>query len=437
MKKNLIVGILRETRNNWDRRTPLTPADVKWLVNKGIDVEVETSENRVFKDQQYKRAGAKVLPRLKDSSLLLGVKQPEVANIYQDNIYMVFPHAVKGQSENMSLLREFIKKKTTLIDYEKIVNSHGKRLVYFGRFAGICGLVDSLYYLGKKLEYKGIENPFAAIRPAYDYSCLEDVVRVMRSIGNKIKREGLPRQLSPFIIGIAGRGHVGQGVEEILKFLKPVEIHPRALLKFTQQGKHSAKRIYKTVFMREEKFRQTVENDGFYVEKYLRHPEEFESNMDVYLPHLSLFINASYWDSHYPRLVTKEMIDRLSRRKKFRLEFIGDISCDVSGSIELTYKITTQSNPVFTYDTKKKAFFDGYEQNGVTVLAIDNLPAELPKDSSQDFSNLVKEYVYQIAVHGARDVTNHTAIPKEIRRSVITQSGKLTSDFTYLKKYLT
>ncbi len=119
-----------------------------------------------------------------------------------------------------------------------------------------------------------------------------------------------------------------------------------------------------------------------------------------------------------------------------RLEFIGDISCDVNGSIELTHKTTTQDNPVFTYDPERKRFIDGYKENGITILAVDNLAAELPKDSSEDFSRQIRDYIYQIASHGAGDIPNHTTIPPEIRRAVITQGGRLTSKFNYLERYL-
>ncbi len=435
MRKNLVVGILRETRYRSEMRVPLTPADVRWLIKKGVKVEVESSETRVFKDQQYKKAGAKVVNKFKEATFFLGVKQPEVSNITKDKIYMVFPHASKGQPENIPLLREFLKRRVTLIDYEKITDFHGRRLVYFGRFAGICGLIDSLYYLGKKLEYEGIKNPFDMIKPAYQYSSLKQVVQAMRQLNHKIQREGFDSKISPFIIGITGHGHVGQAVQEILEPLNPIEVHPREMLRFVRHQKYIHNKIYKIVFLREEKLR-SKDGRGFYFEDYVKCPKQYESNMDIYLPYLNILIHTGYWDIRYPRLVSKEMIDKLSHRDNFRLDFIGDISCDINGSIELTYKTTTQDNPVFTYDPKKEMFFDGYEQDGVTVLAVDNLPTELPKDSSEHFSSLVKDYVYQIAAHGARDITKHAAIPREIRQAVITQGGRLTPDFTYLRKYL-
>ena len=434
MRKSLVVGILRETHNVYERRAPLTPADVKWLVKKGVKVEVESSRIRIFKDQQYKEAGAKVLDRFKEATLILGIKPPQISNIYKDKIYMLFSHTIKGQTENMPLLVQSIKKRVTLIDYEKITDLHGRRLVYFGRFAGICGLIDSLHYLGKKLEFKGIKNPFNTIKPANQYASLNQAIQVIAQVNNKIRYRGFDSRISPFVIGIAGHGHVSRGVQEILQPLNPIEIHPKDMLKFVRHQKYMHNKMYKIVFLREEKLR-SKNGSGFYFEEYLKCPERFESNMDIYLPYLNMLIHTSYWDSRYPRMITKEMINRLSRKKNFRLEFIGDISCDINGSIELTYKTTTQDNPVFTYDPKGKRFVDGYRQDGLTVLAVDNLPAELPKDSSEHFSSLVRDYVYQIAAHGVKDITKHNAIPKEIRQAVIAQSGRLTPEFRYLKRW--
>lgn len=430
-----MVGILSETHDKLERRTPLTPTDTRWLIKKGVKVEVESSKIRIFKNEQYKKAGAKVLDRCKEANLLLGVKQPEASNIHKDKIYMVFSHTIKGQPENIPLLKQFKKRRVTLIDYEKITDLHGRRLVYFGRFAGICGLIDSLHYLGKKLEYKGIKNPFEAIKPAYQYGSLSQVIQAMVGVSNVISRKGFDSRISPFIIGITGHGNVSDGVQRVLRPLNPIEIHPKDILKFVRHQKYVYNKIYKIVFLREEKLR-SKNGSGFYFEEYLKYPVRFESNMDIYLPYLNILIHTSYWDSRYPRMVTKKMINRLSRRKTFRLDFIADISCDINGSIELTYKSTTQDNPIFTYDPKKKIFVDGYKQDGITILAVDNLPAELPKDSSEHFSGLIRDYVYQIAAHGVKDITNHTAIPQEIRQAVITQGGRLTRDFGYLKRYL-
>ncbi len=434
MRKNLTVGILKEAKEN-ERRSPLVPSDVAWLTKRGIQVELESSDKRVFSDNQFKKAGARVLKNLKRADLLLGIKGPLVDSVQKKKIYMVFSHTAKGQLDNMKLLKRCLRDKVTLIDYEKIVDMQGRRLVYFGRFAGICGIVDSLHYLGKKLKWKGIKNPFSSIRPAYKYSSLNSLKSAMIKLGRKIKSEGLDRRITPFIIGITGHGNVSRGAQEIYGLLDPVEIHPQDIGDFLLKKRKSRNAHYKIVFLREEKLR-SKSGKGFYFEEYIKHPKRFESNLDKYIPYLNMLIHTSYWDSRYPRLVTKDMVKGLIRKKNSRLEFIGDISCDVNGSIEFNYKTTTPPDSVFTYDFTSDTFKDGYKSKGITILSVDNLPAELPKDSSFEFGSLIRDYVYQIAVHGIKDVTNHMALPKEIRSGVITQNGRLMKSFNYLYKFL-
>jgi len=433
MRRTFCVGILRETKK-YERRAPLTPADVKWLVGKGIPVEVESNPDRIFKDAEYKRNGARIVDRFRNALLLVGIKEPAI-DLYRDKIYMVFSHTAKGQPRNSPLLRAFIEKKATLIDYEKITDLYGNRIVFFGRFAGICGMVDSLYYFGRKLQLRGIKNPFLSIKPSYKYNSLKALKQAMTQLYLDIKKKGFDRRLSPFIIGISGRGNVAKGVEEILALLNPVDIHPKDMFRFIRHQKRFRNKIYKIVFFREEKFRSKA-GRGFYFEEYLKYPERFESNMDKYLPYLNILVHTSYWEKHYPRIVTKDIIHKLARKKPFRLRFIGDIACDINGSIELTYKATTSGEPVFTYDIKKKEFSDGYKAGGISVMAVDNLPSELPKDASAEFSSLIHDYVYQIAVHGAKDMTRHVALPSEIRKAVVVERGRLTKDFRYLKKIL-
>jgi alpha-aminoadipic semialdehyde synthase len=221
----------------------------------------------------------------------------------------------------------------------------------------------------------------------------------------------------------------------VLDLLNPVEIHPRDMKKFIAHQKKQRHRVYKIVFLREEKFR-SKEGKGFYFEDYLMNPKQFESNLDNYLPYINLLMHTAYWDTKFPRLVPKKMINSLMRKDPFRLEFIGDLSCDVEGSVEITHKATSPDKPVFTYDPVKKRYVNGFRSKGVTVLAVDNLPAELHKDASDDFSGLIRDYIYQIAVHGVTDITNHMAIPVEIRNAVVTENGKLTKNSRYLKKYL-
>jgi alpha-aminoadipic semialdehyde synthase len=373
--------------------------------------------------------------KIDKATLLLGVKGPSRERVWRDKIYMYFAHMTKGQPRNMLLLKKFMKNKATLIDCEKVTDVHGRRLIFFGRFAGICGITDSLFYLGEKLKWKGVDNPFTLLKPSWRYRSLEELKKDMARISRQIRGKGFNNKMSPLIIGITGHGNVSKGVQEILGLLNAAEVHPKDMGKFIKHQKYAHNEIYKIVFLREEKLR-AKNGKGFYFEEYLEHPNRFESNLDNYLPYLNMLVHTSYWDRRYPRMVTKEMIKKAYRRKNVRLELISDISCDIMGSIEFTHKTTSLANPAYTYDPKKDAYVDGFKGEGVTVLAIDNLPAELPKDSSKDFSSLIRDYVYQISAHGARDITDHTAIPAEIRKAVIVQQGRFTKGYKYLKKDL-
>ncbi|MGD2279161.1 MAG: hypothetical protein PVH45_03580 [Candidatus Omnitrophota bacterium] len=435
MRKNLVVGILKEEKNEWERRAPLTPADVKWLVKRGVDVEVESSPIRVFKDQVYRKAGAKIVKKLDKADIVLGIKGPREEKVKRDKLYMFFSHMTKGQPQNMPLLKKMVKSDTTLVDYEKITDIYGRRLVYFGRYAGICGMVDSLFYLGRKLEWKGIDNPFALMKPSWAYNSFDDVKKDMEKVNRRIKRKGFAGKSSPFVVGITGHGNVSKGAQEVLELLNPVEVHPKDMKKFIKHQKYAHNEVYKIVFLREEKLR-SKKGTGFYFEEYLQHPSRFESNLDKYLPYLNMLVHTSYWDERYPRMVTKSMVKKAFKKKDFRLDFIGDISCDINGSIEFTYKASPPDHATYTYNPKKDTFIDGYEDDGITILAVDNLPAELPKDSSEEFSKLVRDYVYQVSAHGVKDITNHIAIPREVRKAVLLQKGRFTEAYRYMKKFI-
>lgn len=433
MRKSLVVGILRESKPG-EARAPLTPTDVTWLKNRRISLEVESSAQRIYSDSEYERHGAKIVKKFDKASLLVGIKEPSINNICKNKVYMVFSHTIKGQKENMPLLKECLSKGVTLIDFERITDLYGRRLVFFGRFAGICGTVNSLYYYGKKLEREGIENPFSQLRPAFKYGSFLKAKNDLAVIGDRISKKGIDKRLSPFIIGITGHGNVSKGVNEALEPLHPIEIHPRDIERFRQHQRHIRNRVYKIVFYREEKLR-SKSGRGFYFEEYLSHPERFESNMAHYLPHLNILLHGSYWDKKYPRLVTKNMVKKIYD-KNFKLKLIGDISCDINGSIEMTHKTTTIDSPTLTYNPKTGKTVDGYESDGITILSRDNLPTELAKDASRDFGLLVREYLYQLAAHGVKDITNHVAIPREVRQAVIVEKKKLTKSYSYLSRYI-
>jgi hypothetical protein len=337
---SLVVGILRETKAG-ERRSPLVPEDIRWLVEHGVSVVAESSADRIWSDDELAAAGAEIVDRARSASILLGIKEPQIADLMPGKIYAVFSHTKKGRAHNMPLLAACLDRRITLLDYECIVDRHGARLVYFGRVAGMCGMIDSLHYLGAKLQSRGHATPFTAIRPARAYDELAQARADVQAVCETIETEGLPEPLAPFIVGITGHGHVSQGAQEVLGWLHPVEVHPKDIAEFVRHENASTQRTFKIVLLREEKLR-AKDGRGFYFEEYLANPARFESNLDVYLPYLTVLVHTSYWDDRYPRLVPRAMIRNLvGGTRRLRLELIGDLSCDVKGSIEITERVAT------------------------------------------------------------------------------------------------
>jgi alpha-aminoadipic semialdehyde synthase len=429
------VGILRETKTG-EKRCPLAPHDVRWLVEHGVKVMAESSPQRIFTDDELASAGASVVSRADGADLLLGIKEPRIDDLIPGKIYAVFSHTIKGQSHNMLLLSAILDRKITLLDYECIVDRHGGRLVYFGRFAGICGMVNGLHYLGAKLQARGYPTVLTGIRPAHTYNSIAQARTDVETLCETIERVGLPEPMVPFIVGITGHGHVSQGAQEVLDWLNPIEIHPRDIAAFVRHEKTMTHRIFKIVLLREEKLRAR-DGKGFYFEEYIEDPDRFESNLDIYLPYLTMLVHTSYWDERYPRLVTRAMLrDLIDSTRRLRLQFIADLSCDLKGSIEITERVATIDRPTFTYDPRADLFVDGHEADGITILAIDNLPAELPHESSVGFSGQIRNYVYQLATHGLAEGDEWFALPAELRGALITHRGRLTSRFAHLERYL-
>ncbi|MBS1257609.1 MAG: hypothetical protein MAG551_00653 [Candidatus Scalindua arabica] len=433
MRNNLVVGILPESKNEWERRTSLTPKDVSWLVKRKIPVEVASSPLRIYKDSQYKRSGAKIVTKFQKANLLIGIKEPPTDTLIHDSVYMVFSHTTNGQEYNRNLLTAFLKKKITLIDYEHITGSLGQRLVHFGRYAGICGMIDTLHVFGQKAKLQGVPNPFSDLKSAVQHGSYVSARKALDQTADKIRSKGFDKNITPFVIGILGHGNVSQGAQEVLEHLGAVDIHPRDVKHLTRSLTSHKKTIYKLLFQREEKLKAKKGNN-FYFEEYLKHPDRFESNMGKHLPLLNIIVNASYWDKRYPRLISETMLRKLYRtRPDFRLSVIGDLSCDIKGTIEITKRTTSSSEPAFIYDPVSRKISNDLSDSGIAVMAIDNLPCEFPKESSIEFAGQVRDFVYQIAAHGITDVTNHHALPDVIRNAVVTQNGRLTQQFKYLK----
>jgi saccharopine dehydrogenase (NAD+, L-lysine forming) len=202
---DMILGIRREDKNAWERRAPLMPEHVGRLIaDHGVGVRVQPSTIRAFPDEAYAAVGATVAEDLTPCDVILAIKEIPVDALLAGKTYLFFSHTIKGQARNMPMLARLMELGTTLIDYEPITDDAGHRLIFFGRFAGIAGMIDTLWALGRRLESEGLSSPFAEIRPAHRYADLDEARAAVAEAGRKIARDGLPNTLHPLVVGVSG-----------------------------------------------------------------------------------------------------------------------------------------------------------------------------------------------------------------------------------------
>lgn len=430
------VGIRYEDKYVMERRIALVPDHVKQLIDKGIKIEVVKSAKRIFKDSEYEEIGAELVDEVTDSQVVLGVKEMPIGYFQEGKTYIFFSHTIKGQSYNMPLLVNMMNSKITLIDYEKIADDQGRRLIFFGRFAGLAGMINSLWSLGQRLNEQELKTPFLKIKQTHKYNSLEEVKDVISEVGNYIKTTGLPESISPLVIGITGYGNVAKGAQEILDLLPVQEISPAELLDLKNSNDVSNKKVYKVVFEEKHLSKPLEEGKEFILQEYYDHPERFESQFEQYIPHMTILMNCMYWDDNYPKIVTKDYLKELFDNGEPKLKVIGDVTCDPDGSIECTHSGTEIEDPVFVYDPLTRKYNMGFEGNGLLIMAVDILPSELPRESSQTFSDALIGFMPQIASADYSDSFEDLNIPDEIKRATILHKGELTPDYKYLEEYL-
>ena len=245
------IGIRREDKSKWERRVPITPKHVQELKEKhSIETIIQPSVIRVFQDDAYIDAGAKVQEDVSECPIVFAVKEIPIPFFKDDTTYVFFSHTIKGQVYNMPMLKKMMELGCNLIDYEKITDERGRRLVFFGKFAGLSGMIDTLWAYGQRMKWKKINNPFSEIKQTIYYNGLSEIREHLKKIGDKIKHEGLPESLSPFIVGFAGYGNVSSGAQEILDILPVKEIRPKQLEAIHEN--FSNKILYKVIFKEED-----------------------------------------------------------------------------------------------------------------------------------------------------------------------------------------
>jgi len=430
------IGIRYEDKYVMERRVALVPNHVKELIDKGLEFEVVKSAKRVFSDDEFEKVGATLVDELKDASVIIGVKEMPI-DFFEDNkTYIFFSHTIKGQAYNMPLLKRMMAKKINLIEYERIVNEKDQRLIFFGRYAGLAGMINSLWSVGQRWKELGILTPFLELKQTHNYTSLDEAKDAIAKVADEINKVGLPHELEPMVVGFTGYGNVSQGAQEIYDMFPIKEISPEELLTISSDVSKSDSLMYKVIFKEKDLSEPLDSNKEFELQEYYNHPERFKSKFEQYIPHMTILMNCMYWDDKYPKIVTKDYLENLFEKENPKLVVIGDVTCDPDGSIECTHKGTEIENPVFVYNPLTRKPTMGFKGDGILVMAVDILPSELPREASQTFSDALIGFMPQIASADFNVSTEELNLPSPIKKALILHNGELTSDYQYLKKYI-
>lgn len=471
IKPSHVVAIRREDNSIWERRAPLAPHHVEKLTKKGVRVLIQPSNRRAYPLQSYVRAGAQATEDIAEAPVILGVKQVPRDKLIPNKTYCFFSHTIKGQEANMPLLKTVLDRKIRLIDYECMKGDMGERKVAFGKYAGYAGMIDILHGIGLRFLALGHHTPFMHIGPAHNYRNVGAAKQAVRDAGYEIALGNMPRSIGPLTFVFTGTGNVSQGAQEVFAELPIEYVSPMDLKEVAELG--STSKIYGAIVSRSDhivrKRNANEPNDTmtFDPDEYNQNPERYYSIFSTRIaPYASVIINGVFWEQKFPRLLTipdakslqspikehryydrreKTLDDRdraLELHKNsigspplpHRLVAICDISADPSGSIEFMNKCSEIDKPFFMYDAENNTTTEDLSQNGLLICSIDNMPTQLPLESTDMFGNLLLPYIFDIMRSDAtRDVDEEQFSPV-VERAIIASNGKLRPNFDYILK---
>jgi alpha-aminoadipic semialdehyde synthase len=427
---------LRKEEKAFETRVPLVPDHVRLLHDKhGIDFVLEPSNQRAFSEDEYDIDRTNIIP-LKGSGvpIVMGIKEMPIDIFEKDTVYIFFSHTIKGQSKNMSMLKRIMDVGATLLDYERVFDKNGRRLIYFGNWAGMAGISDTLRVLGERLKIKGIKpNPFAGMKHTLEIRGLEELKEEFELLGNRIKEQGLPSELTPFVVGFAGYGNVSRGAQEIFDILPHKTVNPEELPGLVSEPNL----LYKCIFKEEHMVEPKDPSADFDLQDYYNNGKtKYTGVFHKHVPYITVLMNCIYWTNKFPRLVTLDFIHNHWKKDDRKLQIVGDISCDVKGAIEFTVQCTSADKPAFTYVIDENRAELGVEGDGPIVMAVDNLPCELPRESSTSFSGTLLDFIPALADADFTASFSNLDLPREFKDAVIVYRGELTENFQYLEQYL-
>ncbi|AZQ44945.1 NAD(P)-dependent oxidoreductase [Nonlabens ponticola] len=400
-------ALIAERKSPPDRRVVMTPMQVAGASHAFAKAEflIESSPIRIYSDDAYKAAGLEVSDDVSSADVMIGVKEVPTEALIAGKKYFFFSHTIKKQPYNRDLLRAILDKKIELYDHETIIDAGGARLIGFGRYAGIVGAYNAFRILG--LRDGLYELPKADDLP--DYAALKSQLTAIKNL------------LPPMNIIATGAGKVAHGIREILQHLQIHEIKPK---EFLQLGQFKNSQV---VFTQLDVEDYMIRKDGYQPTKTecYNNPELMESDFMKYAAVGDMLITGHFYGDGAPYFFTRED----ARDEKFNISLVADVSCDIDGPIASTIRPSTIADPFYGYDPVSEKEVDFNADNAIAVMAVDNLPCELPHDASEGFGEMFLEHVLPAFFNGDQDGILE-------RSRMTTANGTLTDRFSYLQDYV-
>ena len=395
------IGILREGKTPPDKRVALSPEQCVQVQNQypDLDLVVQPSPIRRFVDSKYTDLGVVMQEDLADCDVIIGVKEVPEKDLIANKTYFYFSHTIKEQPYNRSLLLKMLSLNIRMIDYETLTNANGKRLIGFGRYAGIVGCYNGFLAQGKRTQSYDL-------KPAN----LCDDRKEMESELTKIK-------LEPIKIVLTGSGRVGNGILELINLIGINEVSKEQFLNES---------FDQAVYVQLNTLDYNIRIDGSASSKsdFYANPHLYKSDFLKYANVAEMFIAGHYYSADSPYLFTREQ----AKLSSFNIKTVADVSCDIDGPVACTIAPSTIANPIYGYNPLTELIDDITKSDVITVMAVDNLPCELPKDASEDFGAEMIKHILPCLL--TEDPTNI------IERATICENGKLTKHYKYLSNYV-
>ena len=394
-------GIIKERKNPPDRRVVFSPNEIKTIQEQFpvVSFKVEPSDIRIFSDAEYQNLGIEVTDDLSDCEVLFGVKEVPVEALIPNKKYFFFSHTIKKQPYNQKLLQAVLEKNIELYDHETIVDAANKRLIGFGRYAGIVGAYNAIRAFGIKFEL--FKMPKASALKGRD------------ALVQQVKRQIIP----PIKIVVTGTGKVGSGVKEMLLAMKIKEVSVENFLtkKFTQP-------VFTQIDVLE--YNKRMDGQKLDTKDFYKNPSEYESDFERFTKVADIYISGHFHANAAPQILSQKML----QASDCTIKIVADVSCDVNGPIACTLRASTIEEPLYGYLPSENKEVDVFHPAAIVVMAVDNLPCELPKDASEGFGEMFTQHVIPAFFNNDADGI--------LARAKMTENGVLTERFNYLHDYV-